>query len=182
MPSNTLKMPTQILPACGVLWECALVHLHTPFSWLPWTEFPTGQWSSPTTSEYNIRLVEQKSMINVSSHKEQFLLAYSQITRLQSFPIQCSLIFYFIHKLGIWTNAKVHLLNGTLGLEENAPPQQLSEDAAHGPDVDGVGVVAAPHEDLRSPVILCHNFLSHVPCLVRLLHSGQAKIADLESS
>lgn len=110
------------------------------------------------------------------------LLAYSQITRIQSCPIQCSLIFYFIHKLGIWENVKVHLLNWTLRLEENAAPQQLSEDAAHRPDVDGVWVVPAPHEDLRSPVILCHNFLSHVPSLVRLLHSGQAKIADLDDS
>lgn len=79
-------------------------------------------------------------------------------------------------------NVKAHLLNGALGLEENAPPEQLSKDAAHGPDVDGVGVMAAPHEDLRSPVILCHNFLSHVPRLVRLLHPGQAKVTDLEDS
>lgn len=77
---------------------------------------------------------------------------------------------------------KVHLLNGALGLEENAAAKQLSKDAAHGPDVDGVGVMSAPHEDLRSPVILRHNFLSHVPSLIRLLHSGQAKIADLEDN
>lgn len=74
-----------------------------------------------------------------------------------------------------------YLLDGTLGLEEDASPQQLSEDAAHRPDIDGVGVMAAPHEDLRSPVVLRHHFLSHVSGLVRLLHPGQAKITDLES-
>lgn len=86
-------------------------------------------------------------------------------------------VFSFIH-----SSSEAHLLNGTLRLEEDAPAQQLGEDAAHGPDVDGVGIVAAPHEDLRGPVILRHHFLSHVPSLVRLLHPGQAEIADLEDS
>lgn len=58
---------------------------------------------------------------------------------------------------------RCYLLNGTLGLEKDASPQQLSEDAAHRPDIDGVGVVATPHEDLWSSVVLCHDFLSHVP-------------------
>lgn len=64
------------------------------------------------------------------------------------------------------SRAVSYLLNGTLGLEEDASPQQLSEDAAYRPDIDGVGIVAAPHEDLRSSVVLCHHFLSHVPCLI----------------
>lgn len=76
----------------------------------------------------------------------------------------------------------VHLLDGALSLEEDASAQQLCKDAAHGPDVDGVGVVAAPHEDLWRSVVLGHHFLSHVPGLVRLLNTGQAKITDLQDS
>lgn len=78
--------------------------------------------------------------------------------------------------------SETNLLNGALGLEEDASPKELSEDAAHRPDINGVGVVAAPHEDLWSSVVLCHYFLSHVPWLIGLLHSGQAKITDLEAS
>lgn len=65
-------------------------------------------------------------------------------------------------------------------MEEDASAQQLSEDAAYGPDIDGVGVVAAPHQDLWSSVVLRHHFLSHVPRFVRFLHSGQAEITDLK--
>lgn len=46
----------------------------------------------------------------------------------------------------IWSQEREnYLLNGTLGLEEYASPQQLSKDAAYRPDIDGVGVVAASH-------------------------------------
>lgn len=55
-----------------------------------------------------------------------------------------------------------HLLNGALGLEEDASSQQLGEDAAHGPDVDGRAVVAAAHQHLWRPVILRHHLLGHV--------------------
>lgn len=72
-----------------------------------------------------------------------------------------------------------HLLDGTLGLEEDAAAQQLGEDAAYRPDVDGVGIVAAPHEDLRSSVVLRHHLLGHVPRFVRLLHPSEAEVADL---
>lgn len=83
----------------------------------------------------------------------------------------------------IWCQEREnYLLNGTLGLEEYASPQQLSKDAAHRPDINGVGVMAASHQDLRSTVVLCHHFLSHVTRLVWLLHSGQAKITDLGDS
>lgn len=75
-----------------------------------------------------------------------------------------------------------HLLDGTLGLEEDAAAQQLREDAAYRPDVNGVGIVAAAHEDLWSSVVLSHHFLGHVPRFVRLLHPSQAKVADLRGN
>lgn len=55
-----------------------------------------------------------------------------------------------------------HLLNGTLSLEEDASPQQLGEDAAHRPHVDGRAVVPAAHQHLRRPVVLSHHLLRHV--------------------
>lgn len=72
-----------------------------------------------------------------------------------------------------------YLLDGTLGLEEDATAQQFREDAAYRPDVNGVGIVAAPHEDLRCSVVLRHHFLGHVPRLVRLLDPSEAEVADL---
>lgn len=63
-------------------------------------------------------------------------------------------------------SSSCYLLNGTLGLEEDASAEQLGKDAAYRPDINGVGIMAAPHKDLRSSVVLCHHFLSHVPCLV----------------
>lgn len=78
------------------------------------------------------------------------------------------------------TVGRSYLLNGTLGLEEDASSQQLSEDAAHGPDVNGVGVVTTPHEDFWGAVVLRYHLLSHVARLVQLLHPCQAKITDLE--
>ena len=68
---------------------------------------------------------------------------------------------------------------GALCLEQDPPAQQLSEDAAHRPDVDGVGVVAAAHEDLRRAVVLRHHLLRHVPRLVSLLHTRQPTVTDL---
>lgn len=73
-----------------------------------------------------------------------------------------------------------YLLDGTLGLEEDATAQQFREDAAYRPDVNGVGIVAAPHEDLRGSVVLRHHFLGHVPRLVRLLDPSEAEVADLQ--
>lgn len=75
-----------------------------------------------------------------------------------------------------------YLLDGTLGLEEDATAQQFCEDAADRPDVNGIGVVAAPHEDLWRPVVLRHHFLGHVPRLVRLLHPSEAEVADLQGT
>lgn len=74
-----------------------------------------------------------------------------------------------------------YLLNGTLSLEEDAPTQQLCKDAAHRPNIDGVGVVPAAHKDLWCSVVLRHNFLSHVPGLIQLLHTGEPKITDLNT-
>lgn len=73
-----------------------------------------------------------------------------------------------------------YLLDGTLGLEKDASSEQFSEDTAHGPDVDGVGVMTAAHQDLGRSVVLRHHFLSHVTRLVRLLHTSQAKVTDLQ--
>lgn len=73
----------------------------------------------------------------------------------------------------------MYLLDGALGLEEDASAKQLGEDAAHGPNVDGVGVMAASHEDLRGAVVLRHHFLGHVTRLVRLLHPSKPKVTDL---
>lgn len=54
------------------------------------------------------------------------------------------------------------LLDGALGLEQNASAQKLAKDAAHAPHVDGRGVVFGAHEDLGSAVVLRHDLLSHV--------------------
>lgn len=72
-----------------------------------------------------------------------------------------------------------YLLDGTLGLEEDASAKQLGKDAAHRPDVDGVGIVPAPHQDLWRSVVLRHHLLGHVTRLVQLLHSRQAKVTNL---
>jgi len=77
--------------------------------------------------------------------------------------------------MGAWP----HLLNGALRLEQDAPPQQLSEDAADRPDVDGRAVVPAAHQNLRRPVVLGHHLLGHVTRRVGLLHTRQAKVTDL---
>lgn len=55
-----------------------------------------------------------------------------------------------------------HLLNGALSLEQDASSQQLGEDAAHGPDVNGRAVVPAAHQHLRRSVVLRHHLLGHV--------------------
>lgn len=72
-----------------------------------------------------------------------------------------------------------YLLDGTLGLEQDASAEQLGKDAAHRPDVDGVGIVPAPHQDLRRSVVLCDHLLRHVTRLVQLLHPRQAKVTNL---
>ena len=55
-------------------------------------------------------------------------------------------------------------------LEEDAPAEELSEDASDGPHVDGVGVVLGAHEDLGRAVVLRHHLLRHVLRAVLLLH------------
>lgn len=55
-----------------------------------------------------------------------------------------------------------HLLNGALRLKEDAASQQLCEDAADRPHVDGRAVVPAAHQHLGSSVVLRHHLLSHV--------------------
>ena len=57
-------------------------------------------------------------------------------------------------------------------LEQYPPAEQLPEDAADGPDVDGVGVVLGAEEDLWRPVVLGDHLLGHVHPPVRLLHSA----------
>ena len=41
-------------------------------------------------------------------------------------------------RLQLSTEHRIYLLNGTLSLEEDASPQQLSKDAANRPDIDGI--------------------------------------------
>lgn len=72
-----------------------------------------------------------------------------------------------------------YLLDGTLGLEEDASAKQLGKDAAHRPDVDGVGIVPAPHQDLWRSIVLRHHLLGHVTRRIWLLHSCQAKVTNL---
>ena len=55
-------------------------------------------------------------------------------------------------------------------LEEDAAAEELAEDAADGPHVDGVGVVLGAHEDLGRAVVLRHHLLRHVLVPVLLLH------------
>lgn len=76
----------------------------------------------------------------------------------------------------------LYLLDWTLGLKEDPSAQQLSKDAAHRPDIDGVVVVTAPHQDLWSSVVLGYDFLSHVAWLVGLLHSGESEVTDLKKT
>ena len=64
-------------------------------------------------------------------------------------------------------------------LEEDAAAEELSEDAADGPHVDGVGVVLGAHEDLGRAVVLRHHLLRHGFVGVCLLHSGQSEITYL---
>ena len=56
-------------------------------------------------------------------------------------------------------------------LEQNPPAQELPEDAADRPHVDGVCVVLGAEEDLRGAVVLGDHLLGHVHPPVRLLHS-----------
>lgn len=77
------------------------------------------------------------------------------------------------------TSVGEYLLDGTLSLEEDASAKQLGKDAAHRPDVDGVGIVPAPHQDLWRSVVLRHHLLGHVTRRIRLLHSRQAKVTNL---
>ena len=75
-----------------------------------------------------------------------------------------------------------YLLHGTLGLEEDAPAEQLGEDAADRPDVDGGRVVLGAHQDLGRPVVLRDHLLRHVHRLVRLGNPRQAKVTHLQTS
>ena len=68
--------------------------------------------------------------------------------------------------------ASLTVLGAGSYLEQYPPAEQLPEDAADGPDVDGVGVVLGAEEDLRRPVVLGHHLLGHVHPPVRLLHSA----------
>ena len=68
------------------------------------------------------------------------------------------------------------------GLEQDAPRQQFGEDAADGPHVDGVGVVAAAHQQLRRAVVLRHDLLCHGSPSVGLLYARQTEITDLEQT
>lgn len=72
-----------------------------------------------------------------------------------------------------------NLLDGALSLEQDASAQQLGEDAAHRPDVDGRAVVPAAHQHLRRSVVLRHHLLGHVARRVGLLHPRQAKVTNL---
>lgn len=76
----------------------------------------------------------------------------------------------------------LYLLDGALRLEKNAPAEQFTEDAPDAPDVDGRRVVARAHQYLRCPVVLGDHLLGHVARPVRLLHSRQAKITNLQTS
>ena len=55
-------------------------------------------------------------------------------------------------------------------LEQNPASKKLSEDAANGPDVDGVGVVLRAQQDLRGAVVLSHNLLGHRLARVLFFH------------
>lgn len=74
-----------------------------------------------------------------------------------------------------------HLLHGALGLEEDSPAKELSENATDAPHVHRGGVVSRAHQDFRRAIILCHHFLGHVHVLVGLRHPGQSEITDLRS-
>ena len=55
-------------------------------------------------------------------------------------------------------------------LEQYPPAEQLPEDAADGPDVDGVGVVLGTEQDLWGAIVLGHHLLGHWLAGVLLLH------------
>ena len=56
-------------------------------------------------------------------------------------------------------------------LEQYPPAQELPEDAAHWPHVDGVCVMLGAQQDLGGAVVLGDHLLGHVHSPVRLLHS-----------
>ena len=60
-------------------------------------------------------------------------------------------------------------------LKENPPTDELPEDAADRPDVDGVGVVAGAQQYLRRPVVLGYHLLRHRPAWVSFLNPAQRK-------
>lgn len=76
----------------------------------------------------------------------------------------------------------LQLLDGTLGLEEDSPTQQLAENAADRPQVDGVGVVLGAHQDLGRPVVLRYNLLGHVAPSVVFLNPSESIVANLENT
>lgn len=81
----------------------------------------------------------------------------------------------------VWFSFNIHqyLLYGALSLEKNAPTQQLCKDAAYRPNVYRWRVMLASHQDLWSAVILRHHLLGHVTRRVRLLHSCQTEVTNL---
>ncbi len=89
--------------------------------------------------------------------------------------------YSFLSKMLPSPNFCVHhyLLYGALSLEKNTPAQQLCEDAAYRPDIYRWSVMLASHQNLRSTVILRHHLLGHVTRRIRLLHSRQAKVTNL---
>lgn len=71
-----------------------------------------------------------------------------------------------------------HLVHVVSPREERRPVDELHEDAADGPDVDGGGVVGGVEQQLGRPVPPRHHVLRHHVALRR--RPREAEVADLE--
>ena len=108
--------------------------------------------------------------------------------RKSQVPLFAEVTFTFLHQHPTPHTHTFHppsthnadLLDRTLRLEQDAPTEQLGEDAADRPDVDGRRVVLSAHEELGRPVVLRHHLLRQVPVLVWLLNPRQSEVTDLE--
>ena len=78
----------------------------------------------------------------------------------------------------LYLRDELQLLHIVSARKQRLPIQQLHENAAHRPHIDGSRVVVAVEQQLWSSVPARHNVLGHE---VRLLHRpGQPEVADLE--
>ena len=80
------------------------------------------------------------------------------------------------------TEDVVELVEVVLAREDGAVGEHLGQDAAHGPDVDGLRVALGVEHDLGGPVPPGGHVLGEEACVVmfRICNSCETKVTDLE--